>query len=146
MEVQQQQFKTKMFGGLDEGEVDSFLQLVASELEDLNRENTTLREELATIRRELDEHRERETSLREAMLAAQKVIEEMKENSRKEASLIISEAELKAEQIVAEAEKKLFQLNTQIQDLKREKLKFETSFKSLLETHYKLLTLPENRT
>lgn len=146
MEVQQQQFKTKMFGGLDEGEVDSFLQLVASELEDLNRENTTLREELATIRRELDEHRERETSLREAMLAAQKVIEEMKENSRKEASLIISEAELKAEQIVAEAEKKLLQLNTQIQDLKREKLKFETSFKSLLETHYKLLTLPENRT
>ena len=67
----------------------------------------------------------------------------MKANTQKESTLIISEAELKADQILAEAEKRLLQLNTQIQDLRRDKLKFETAMKSLLETHYKLLTLPE---
>lgn len=145
MEIQQQQFKTKIFGGLDEGDVDSFLQLVASELEDLIRENTGLKEDLASANREIEDHRQRETGLREAMLSAQRVMDEMKSNSQKEATLIISEAELKAEQITAEAEKRLLQLNAQIQDLRRDKLKFETSLKSLLETHYKLLTLPETK-
>jgi cell division initiation protein len=143
LEIQQQQFKTKLFGGLDDADVDTFLQLVASELEDLIRENTELKEQLKKATTEIDEHRQREVSLREAMLAAQRVIEEMKANTQKESTLIISEAELKAEQIVAEAEKRLMQLNNQIQDLRRDKLKFETGMKSLLETHYKLLTLPE---
>ena len=143
LEIQQQQFKTKMFGGLDDADVDTFLQLVASEMEDLIRENTALKDQLKKASDEIEEHRQREVSLREAMLAAQRVIEEMKANTQKESTLIISEAELKAEQIVAEAEKRLMQLNTQIQDLRRDKLKFETAMKSLLETHYKLLTLPE---
>lgn len=143
IEIQQQQFKTKVFGGLDDADVDSFLHLVASELEDLIRENTDLKDQLKKASTEIDEHRQREVSLREAMLAAQRVIEEMKANTQKESTLIIGEAELKADQIVAEAEKRLMTLNTQIQDLRRDKLKFETAMKSVLETHYKLLTLPD---
>jgi len=145
LEIQQQQFKTKIFGGLDDADVDTFLQLVASELEDLVRENTDLKEQLKKATTEVDEHRLREVSLREAMLAAQRVIEEMKANTQKESTLIISEAEMKAEQIVADAEKRLMQLNNQIQDLRREKIKFETAMKSIIETHYKLLTLPDAR-
>jgi cell division initiation protein len=145
LEIQQQQFKTKIFGGLDDADVDTFLQLVASELEDLVRENTELKEQLKKATTEVDEHRLREVSLREAMLAAQRVIEEMKANTQKESTLIISEAEMKAEQIVADAEKRLMQLNNQIQDLRREKIKFETAMKSIIETHYKLLTLPDAR-
>jgi len=145
LEIQQQQFKTKLFGGLDDADVDTFLQLVASELEDLVRENTDLKEQLKKATTEVDEHRLREVSLREAMLAAQRVIEEMKANTQKESTLIISEAEMKAEQIVADAEKRLMQLNNQIQDLRREKIKFETAMKSIIETHYKLLTLPDAR-
>ncbi len=143
IEIQQQQFKTKVFGGLDDADVDSFLHLVASELEDLIRENTDLKDQLKKANTEIDEHRQREVSLREAMLAAQRVIEEMKANTQKESTLIIGEAELKADQIVAEAEKRLMTLNSQIQDLRRDKLKFETAMKSILETHYKLLTLPD---
>jgi cell division initiation protein len=145
LEIQQQQFKTKIFGGLDDTDVDTFLQLIASEMEDMIRENTDLKEQLKKATIEIDEHRLREVSLREAMLAAQRVIEEMKANTQKESTLIISEAELKAEQIVAEAEKRLMQLNGQIQELRREKIKFETAMKSILETHYKLLTLPETK-
>ncbi len=54
---------------------------------------------------------------------------------------MISEAELKGERIVADAENKLVQLNNQIQELKRDKLQFETGFKNLLDTYYKLLAL-----
>jgi len=83
----------------------------------------------------------REVQLRETMLAAQKITEEMKANSQKEATLVISEAELKAERILIDADRKLAQLSSQIQDLRREKLQFEMALKSLLDTHYKMISL-----
>ena len=86
---------------------------------------------------------EREKSLNEAILSAQKVGDEMTSNARKEATLIVSEAELKAEKILAESELKLAQMRSEIQDLRRQRLQFETALKSLLDTHYKMITLNE---
>lgn len=141
LDIQQQQFKGKLLGGLDPEDVDAFLQLVSHEMEELVRENTEFKEQSRRAAVELEEFRQREVTLRETMLAAQRITEEMKANAQKEASLLISEAEIKAERIVADAENRLMQLNNQVQDLRREKLQFETSFKAILDTHYKLLNI-----
>lgn len=143
LDIQQQQFKGKMFGGLDSDDVDAFLQQVAEQVEELVRENTELKEQNRRMGAEAEELKQRETDLRQTMLAAQRVIEEMKGNAEKEARLLVSEAELKAERIVAESEQSLVQLNSQIQELRREKMKFETALKSLLDSHYKMLNLTE---
>ncbi len=143
LDIQQQQFKGKIFGGLDPEDVDAFLQTVSQEMEDLSRENSELKEQIRRNADAMAEMSSRESQLRDTMLAAQKITEEMKANSQKEATLIISEAELKAEKILADANLKLAQLNSQIQDLRREKLQFETALKSLLDTHYKMLSLNE---
>jgi cell division initiation protein len=139
LDIQQQQFKGKMIGGLDQDDVDSFLQLVSQEMESLIRENTELKEQTRKSAAEMEELRQREANLRETMLAAQKITEEMKANAQKEATLLVSEAEIKGERIVAEAENRLMQLNNQIQDLRRTKLQFEASFRALLESHLKML-------
>jgi cell division initiation protein len=141
LDIQQQQFKGKLFGGLDPQDVDAFLQMVAQEMEALSRENSELKEQLRHNAETVAELTSREVQLRETMLAAQKITEEMKANSQKEATLIISEAELKAEKILADADRKLAQLSSQIQDLRREKLQFEMALKSLLDTHYKMISL-----
>ena len=133
-----------MFGGLDAEEVDSFLQMVSKEMEDLIRDNNNLREQAQRVAADMEEMKQKEVTLRETMLAAQRITEEMKANAQKEASMVVSEAELKAEKILAEAENRLNQLNNQIQDLRREKLKFESALKSLLDTHYKMLSLNES--
>lgn len=143
MDIQQQQFKGKMFGGLDAEDVDAFLQSVAGELEELIRENGELKERLARNAQTMADMEAREVQLRETMLAAQRITEEMKANAQKEAHLIVSEAELKGERIVADAEKKLVELSNQIQELKRDKVQFESGFKALLDTYYKLLALPD---
>ena len=144
IDIQQQQFKGKMLGGLDPEDVDSFLQMVAQELEGLIRENTELREQCRKAAVDAEQMARQEKDLREAMLAAQKITEEMKANAQKEASLVISEAELKAEKILADAERRLAQLGDQIQEIRRQKLQFESAFKSLLDTHYKMLSLDES--
>lgn len=143
LDIQQQQFKGKLFRGLDPEDVDAFLQMVAGEMEDLVRENTDLKEQAHRVAADMDDMKQHEANLRETMLAAREITEEMKANSQKEANLRISEAELKAEQILLDAERKLAELKNQIQELRREKLQFETALKSLLDTHYKLLALDE---
>ncbi len=141
LDIQQQQFKGKMFGGLDPESVDEFLQSVAHELSELIRENGELKEQLNRNASMIAEMEGREGKLRETMLAVQKITEEMKTNSQKEAQLLISEAELKGERILADAEKKLIELKNQIQELRREKLQFESAFKALLDIHYKMLDM-----
>ncbi|UFS70386.1 DivIVA domain-containing protein [Geomonas sp. RF6] len=141
MDIQQQQFKGKMIGGLDPEDVDAFLQTVAEEMEELLRENNELKEKLARSATQITEMESRESQLRETMLAAHRITEEMKANAQKEAQLLISEAELKGERIVADAEHTLATLRNQIQELKRERSQFEGSFKALLDNYYKLLAL-----
>jgi len=143
LDIQQQQFKGKMLGGLDPNDVDSFLQMVASEMESLIRENSELKEQVRKFTQQLEELSQREVSLRETMLAAQKVTEEMKANAQKEANLLVSEAELKGERILADAENRLLQLNNQVYEIKRQKLQFETNLKSLVEAHLKMLSFEE---
>ncbi|NJD90373.1 MAG: DivIVA domain-containing protein [Geobacter sp.] len=144
LDIQQQQFKGKMLGGLDPNDVDAFLQIVAAEMETLIRENTELKEQGRKVALQLEELSQREVTLRETMLAAQKISEEMKANAQKEAKLIVSEAELKGERIVADAENRLLQLQNQIHDTRRQKTQFESNLKSLLEAHLKLLSLDES--
>jgi cell division initiation protein len=143
MDIQQQQFKGKMFGGLDAEDVDAFLQSVAGEMEELIRENGELKERLNRNATAIAEMEARESQLRETMLAAQRITEEMKANAQKEAHLVVSEAELKGERIIADAERKLVELSNQIQELRRDKVQFESGFKGLLDTYYKLLALSD---
>ncbi len=143
LDIQQQQFKGKMLGGLDPSDVDAFLQMVAAEMESLIRENTELKEQGRKVSQQFEELSQREVTLRETMLAAQKITEEMKANAQKEAPLLVSEAELKGERIVADAENRLVQLNNQIHEIRRQKVQFESNLKSLLEAHLKMLTLEE---
>ena len=143
LDIQQQQFKGKMLGGLDPTDVDAFLQMVAAEMENLIRENGELKEQARKVSLQIEEFSQREVTLRDTILAAQKITEEMKANAQKEATLLISEAELKAERIVADAENRLLQLNNQIHEIRRQKLQFESNLKSALESHLKMLTLEE---
>lgn len=134
LDIQQQQFKGKMVGGLDPNDVDAFLQTVAAEMEGLIRENNELKEQLARLNREMADMSEKEKDLRETMLAAQRITEDMKANAQKEAGLIVSEAELKAERIVADAEKRLVDIKVRIEEMRRQKIQFEASLKALLDS------------
>lgn len=143
LDIQQQQFKGKLFGGLNPDDVDSFLQAVAQEMERLNRENAIFREQTQKMTAESEVLAQREKDLRETLLAAQRITEEMKTNAQKEADLIVAEAEVRAERILADAENKLVQLKNDVQELRRQKIQFESSFRSLLESHNKMLSINE---
>ncbi len=140
IDIQQQQFKTRTFG-YDKVGVDRFLESVAEELERLVRHNLDLEEELAKTRAALLELREREATLKETLMTAQKVTDELKATARREVEVMMSEAELRAERLLHGAEDRRVKLIEQIQEMKRQKIDFETSLRSLLEKHIRMLDM-----
>lgn len=120
IDIQKQTF-SKRFRGYDQGEVRAFLHLVAEDLETHLQEIERLTREVAEIRGDLREHSERERILKDTLLSAQKVSEDVKANAHKEASLIVKDAELLSERIVAQAMERVSDLEGAIQELKLER-------------------------
>jgi len=140
IDIQQQQFKSRLMG-YDKGGVDQFLEILAGEIERLIRQNQDLQEELARTKSSLAEMREREATLKETLLTTQKVTDELKANARREAELLLADAEVRAERVMHHAEDRRQQLISEIQEIKRQKIDFETSLRSLLEKHVRMLEL-----
>ena len=140
IEIQQHQFKTRMLG-YDSNAVDQFLEMVADELERLHKQNHELKETLARTRTVLEQLKDREQALQETLMTAQQVTDELKSSARKEADLVMVDARMQGEQIVRHAEERRLQLIREIQDIKRQKISFESSLRALIDGHLKLLDM-----
>ncbi len=140
IEIQQQQFKVR-FRGFDVREVDRFLEQMTDTFELLQQENENAQNEIRRIKLESQGYKEREETFKLAMLNSQKVLDEMKENARKSAELIIANAEVKAEKILNRAHKRLAQLHDDIVELKRQRIQIEVQIRSTIEAHTKLLEI-----
>lgn len=140
LDIQQQQFKTR-FRGFDVREVDTFLEQMADVFESLQSEIKKLREEINRLKLESRGYKEREETFKRAMLNSQKVLEQMKQNARKSAELVIADAEIKAEKILSRAQNRLEQLHEDIAELKRQRMQIEVQIRSIIESHSKLLEI-----
>ncbi len=140
LDIQQQQFKTR-FRGFDVREVDIFLEQTAGAFETLQRENEDYQEEIRRLELEIQGYKKREETFKRALLNSQKVLDQMKENARKSAELIIAEAEVKAEKILNKSHNRLAQLHEDIAELKRQRTQIEVQISSVIEAHSKLLEI-----
>ncbi len=138
LDIQQQQFRTAL-GGFDKKEVDAFLDVLASDVEQLMRENNALREEVKRKDGEIQDHRERERTLKETMITATRITEDIKQNARKESEIVVAQAEAQAEQIIQNAHTRLVRIMEDIDELKRQKAQFEAGLRSTIGAHSKLL-------
>jgi cell division initiation protein len=138
LDIRQKRFELTM-RGYARKEVEGFLELSAAEFEEVVRENISLKEELRRVQSRLEHHLEREKTLQETMVTAQRISEDVKATARKEAEVTVAEAELQAEKIVAGANNRLVELVGELNELKRQKVQFESMLGSLIDSHQKLL-------
>lgn len=140
LDIQQQQFRVRL-RGFDIHEVDRFLEKVAEDFTALQNDNKSLREEIRSLKHETQGYKEREETFKRAMLNSQKVLEQMKDNARKSAEVIIADAEVKAEKVLNRAHNRLSQLHEDITELKRQRMQIEVQIRSVIESHSKLLEI-----
>jgi cell division initiation protein len=144
LDIQQKQFPMK-FRGFDVEEVYSFLEIIREEMEDLLRENANVKETVQRMENQLKEYRDMETTLRETLLTAQQMVEDYKTNARKEAELLVKEAELRSDSMIKEAQEKVIKIHEDIVDLKGIRRHFKEEMKRMVESHLKMIEFDKER-
>jgi cell division initiation protein len=142
LEIQQKQFRMK-FRGFDVEEVYAFLEIVREEMEDLLRENANLKENIQRAESQIREYRDMESTLRETLMTAQQMVEDYKTNARREAEILVREAEGKAEAVVREAHSRVIKIHEDITDMKGIRRHFREELKRLVENHLRMLETDE---
>jgi cell division initiation protein len=140
LEIQKQTF-SRVLKGFHADEVRAYLHLIAEEIERLLRDVDRLTRENAMLREELDDHSQRERILKDTLLSAQKVSEDVKANARKEAELIVKDAELISDRIIMQAMSRVSDLEKSIQDLKIERHAARNKLQATLDTVQQLIML-----
>jgi len=138
LDIRQKRFESA-FRGFSVREVEAFLELLAGEFEEVVKENISLKDSTRRLQLELDQHKERERTLQETMVTAQRISEDLRQAAKKEADIILADAEHQAEKIVQDAHQKLVQVVADINELKRQRLQFESQVRSVVDSHLKLL-------
>ena len=138
LDIRKQEFR-KTMRGLDSDEVYAFLTTVAEEYETVLSDNKRLRERIVEIEDRLKEFKSMETNLRNTLLTAEKITAEAKENARKEAGLIVREAEVEAEKAAEAIRAHTQQLRREILELKKHKDNYITRLRTLVESHQNVI-------
>src|SRR5688500_3934068 len=140
LEIQKQTFKNS-FRGYSVDEVRAFLHLLSEEIEGQLRELERLSRDNQGLKEDIHEYLQREQILKETLLSAQRVSEEVKANARKEAELIVKDAELFAERIIAQAMGRVGDLERTIQELRLHRKGARNRLHAALETYQQMVML-----
>ena len=138
LDIRHQEFKRGMRGYADV-EVDEFLDQVADEFERVFKDNIDLGERVEALESRVTGYKRIEETLQKTLVSAQASADELRQNSAKEAQLILHEAELKGRQLVNEAYSERQSIEQSLAKLKSAEQDFRFKFRQLLEGYLKHL-------
>jgi len=142
IDIKKQEFK-KVMRGYDAVEVETFLELVADEYEMIQKVNTDLRNKVKSLETELGKYVGMEKNLKSTLLEAQESSSIEKEKIKKESDYLIKEAEIKAMNIIEEAQKTSSDLKEEIAVLKSQRNSIASRLKYLLRSQIELVKILE---
>lgn len=130
---------TRGFRGYDEDEVNDFLNQIIKDYEMILSENAKLKEEIATVQDRLNHFANIEESLSKTIIVAQEAADEVKGNAKKEALLIVKEAEKNADRIIGDSLAKSRKVAHEMEELRKQASIYRTRFRMLLEAQIDML-------
>ena len=143
LDIRNQNFHVKKFGGFDPEEVKAFLNQVSGEMEKQSRQRTDLTERLKIAEERVNYYKLIEKTLQDSVLTMQKTVDEIKRNADKEAELIIAEAKARALREVEATKKQAEDMRAEIELLKQQRTNYFIRIRALLRGQDELLTAME---
>jgi len=140
IDIRKWEFKKGM-RGYDKYEVQAFLELAAEEFEKLQQDRREFEQKSKRLEKEIEEYRRVEKSLQDTLVSAKETTDRSMENSRKEAELIVGDAELHADKILEGARKKASRIEDEITRLTVLRDSFSVKLKSILSSQVELLDM-----
>ena len=140
LDIRQQQFSTRMFRGLDPQEVEAFLEDVAEDYESVVKENALLKEQLAALEERSRNITEHERTLQETLVTTHRLTEEMKQAAKREAEMIVRDAELRGEKAADAARGEEARLKQELASLRRLRHQLVEELRATLARYDRLLS------
>ncbi|WP_223066383.1 DivIVA domain-containing protein [Paenibacillus caui] len=139
LDIHNKEFSRRL-RGYDEDEVNEFLDQVIKDYEIVIRENKELQNQLLAVQEKLDHFANIEETLSKTIIVAQEAADEVKNNAKKEAQLIIKEAEKNADRIINESLAKSRKVSLEVEELKKQASIYRARFRTLVEAQLELLS------
>ncbi len=136
--IKKQEFE-KSFRGYNVDEVQTFLDKISSEMEELINENEALEQEVEKLNTKVTEYQKIEKDLQDTLLKHQETVTQALESAKKQSALIIKEAEIKASQIIKNAENISNEMGAAVIALREEKELIIAKLKAIVSTQSNLL-------
>ncbi|MCH7819703.1 MAG: DivIVA domain-containing protein [Candidatus Marinimicrobia bacterium] len=140
IDIRKWEFK-KGVRGYDKYEVQAFLELASEEFEKLQQERREFEQKSKRLEKEIEEYRRVEKSLQDTLISAKETTDKSMQNSRKEAELIVGDAELHADKLMDSARKKVSKIEDEITRLTVLRDSFMVKLKGMLNSQIELLEL-----
>jgi cell division initiation protein len=138
LDIKKQEFK-KVMRGYDPVEVDTFMDMMASEFEELFKQQKELRDKLIELETQLKDYRQIEKSLQQTLLQAQEASGRMYDSARRESEVILKEAEVKAAKILEQTSSDAIRLENELKHLHARKESLIGRLRILLSTELDLI-------
>lgn len=138
IEIKNQEFKKGM-RGYDTVEVETFIELIADKYQELLNENEQLLKRNLIMESELANIKDVERTLKQTLQNVQENSQVSKENSQKEAGLLIKEAELAAAQIRETSRMQVLKMKEELVTLQNQKHSFISRLRHVLASQMELL-------
>ncbi len=138
LDIIQREFK-QVRRGLDSDEVRGFLDEVRDSLEEVLKENQQLKDLLVTRENEIATLRENELGIKDTLLLARQLAADVRRAAHKEADVIVGEARIEAEQILATAHDEHRHTVEQVMRLRGLRHQYFANMRALLESQGRIL-------
>ncbi len=123
----------RVMRGYDTESVDNFLEVVASRMEELVRQNGALAGKVDAMSGSMAEYRDRERAMNEALVSAQQLREDMRDQARREADLLLREARSQGERIVSDAKRQVSLALEALRRIQGQRVRFLRIFRAMVE-------------
>ena len=137
-DIHNKDFSTK-FKGFDPEEVNDFLEEVKKELETLIRDNKYLEKRVKFNEEKVEYFNSIQETLNKSILVAQEAADRLRENARKDAEIIVFEAEKAAQAMLREAAEKATDINRETDLIKKETRIFRQRLQILTQTQLDMI-------
>jgi cell division initiation protein len=140
LDIRQQQFTRRAFRGLDAQEVEAFLEDVAEDYESVVKENALLKEQLAALEERSRNITEHERTLQDTLVTTHRLTEEMKQAAKREAEMIVRDAELRGEKAAEAVRSEETRLRQELAALRRLRQQMVDDLRGTLARYDRLLS------
>lgn len=138
LDIIQKQFEL-VRRGYDPDAVRAFLDQAREALEEALQDRHRLREQLREKEKEIEALQGEQAEIRETLLLARRVAEDIGSGARREADLVLGEARLEAQRILASTSDEHLGLIDEVHRLRGERHRLVAEIRAVLETHRRLL-------